>query len=49
MTSGLTYSDTRTWVEQLSKTVGAVVPELISWKWDVSSRSGRAWMFLVAL
>ena len=42
VTSGLTYSDTRTWVEQLSKTVGAVVPDLVSWKWDVSSRSGRA-------
>jgi bifunctional non-homologous end joining protein LigD len=39
---GLTYQDTRTWVEQLSKTVGAVVPDLISWKWDVSERSGRA-------
>jgi bifunctional non-homologous end joining protein LigD len=39
---GLTYRDTRTWVEQLSKTVGAVVPDLISWKWDVRERSGRA-------
>jgi bifunctional non-homologous end joining protein LigD len=39
---GLTYLDTRTWVEQLSKTVGAVVPDLVSWKWDVSERSGRA-------
>ena len=42
VTGGLTYRDTRTWVEQLSKTVGAVVPDLISWKWDVSERSGRA-------
>jgi bifunctional non-homologous end joining protein LigD len=39
---GLSYHDTRTWVEQLSKTVGTVVPDLISWKWDVSERSGRA-------
>jgi bifunctional non-homologous end joining protein LigD len=39
---GLTYHDTRMWVEQLSKTVGAVVPDLVSWKWDVSERSGRA-------
>jgi bifunctional non-homologous end joining protein LigD len=39
---GLTYHDTRLWVEQLSKTVGAVVPDLVSWKWDVSERSGRA-------
>jgi bifunctional non-homologous end joining protein LigD len=42
VTAGLTYHDTRTWVEQLSKTVGAVVPDLISWKWDVGARSGRA-------
>jgi bifunctional non-homologous end joining protein LigD len=42
VTGGLTYRDTRIWVEQLSKTVGAVVPDLISWKWDVSERSGRA-------
>ncbi len=39
---GRTYHETRFWVEQLSKTVGAVVPDLISWKWDVSERSGRA-------
>jgi bifunctional non-homologous end joining protein LigD len=39
---GLTYEDTRTWVEQLSKTIGTVVPELISWKWDVRSRAGLA-------
>ena len=35
---GLSYHDTRIWVEQLSKTVGAVVPELVSWKWDVRER-----------
>ena len=39
---GLTYQDTRTWVEQLSKEVGSVVPDLISWKWDVSERRGLA-------
>ena len=39
---GLSYQDTRTWVEQLSKTIGAVVPELVSWKWDVSERRGLA-------
>jgi bifunctional non-homologous end joining protein LigD len=39
---GLSYEDTRTWVEHLSKAVGAVVPELVSWKWDVSERSGLA-------
>jgi bifunctional non-homologous end joining protein LigD len=40
--AGLTYADTRTWVEALSKSVGAVVPELVSWKWDVTERSGLA-------
>jgi bifunctional non-homologous end joining protein LigD len=39
---GLGYEDTRGWVEQLSKAIGAVVPDLISWKWDVSERSGLA-------
>lgn len=40
--TGLTYQDTRIWVEQLSKEIGAVVPELVSWKWDVSERQGLA-------
>jgi len=40
--AGLTYQDTRTWVEALSKEIGSVVPELISWKWDVSERRGLA-------
>ncbi len=39
---GLSFQDTRSWVETLSKSVGAVVPELISWKWDVSERHGLA-------
>jgi bifunctional non-homologous end joining protein LigD len=39
---GLSYEDTRGWVEQLSKAIGAVVPDLVSWKWDVSERSGLA-------
>ena len=40
--AGLTYRDTRTWVKKLSKAVGVVVPELVSWKWDVSDRGGLA-------
>ena len=39
---GLTYADTRNWVERLSQAVGAAVPELVSWKWDVTDRSGLA-------
>jgi bifunctional non-homologous end joining protein LigD len=39
---GPTFDDTRAWVERLSRTVGAVVPELLSWKWEVRSRGGKA-------
>lgn len=39
---GPSFDDTRAWVEQLSRTVGAVVPELVSWKWQVDERHGLA-------
>jgi bifunctional non-homologous end joining protein LigD len=39
---GPSFEQTRDWVEQLSRTVGAVVPELVSWKWQVSDRGGLA-------
>jgi bifunctional non-homologous end joining protein LigD len=39
---GLSFTDTRTWVEQLSKSVASVVPDMVSWKWDVRDRAGRA-------
>jgi bifunctional non-homologous end joining protein LigD len=39
---GYSFSDTRAWVEQLSRTVGQVVPELVSWKWEVKARKGLA-------
>jgi bifunctional non-homologous end joining protein LigD len=39
---GLSFHDTRTWTAQLSKAIGAVVPELVSWKWDRGDRGGRA-------
>jgi bifunctional non-homologous end joining protein LigD len=42
VTPGPSFEDTRTWVEQLSRSIGSVVPELVSWKWDVSERGGRA-------
>ncbi len=42
VTHGLTYEDTRGWVEQLSKAIGAVTPELVSWTWDVARRGGLA-------
>jgi bifunctional non-homologous end joining protein LigD len=39
---GPDFPTTREWVEQLSAAVGRVVPELVSWKWQVSEREGRA-------
>ena len=39
---GLRFEQTRGWVEQLSRTVGAVVPDLVSWKWQKSDRRGLA-------
>jgi bifunctional non-homologous end joining protein LigD len=42
VTAGLDYADTRGWVEDLSKAIGSVVPELVSWKWDVQAREGLA-------
>ncbi|MCB0893951.1 MAG: ATP-dependent DNA ligase [Nocardioides sp.] len=39
---GYTFDDTRAWVERLSRTVGKVVPELVSWKWEVRARGGLA-------
>ena len=40
--SGYSFDDTRAWVERLSRTVGEVVPELVSWKWEVKQRKGLA-------
>jgi bifunctional non-homologous end joining protein LigD len=39
---GPTFEDTRAWVEKLSRTVGAAVPELVSWAWEVRARKGLA-------
>jgi bifunctional non-homologous end joining protein LigD len=40
--SGPSFDDTRVWVQQLSKSVGAVVPELVSWQWNTRDRGGLA-------
>jgi bifunctional non-homologous end joining protein LigD len=42
ITRGPGFDDTRAWVEQLSRTVGAVAPELVSWSWQKAARGGRA-------
>jgi bifunctional non-homologous end joining protein LigD len=39
---GPSFSETRAWTEKLSRVIGAVVPDLLSWKWQVSDRSGLA-------
>jgi bifunctional non-homologous end joining protein LigD len=39
---GYSFEDTRAWVERLSRTIGQVVPELVSWKWEVKARRGLA-------
>jgi len=39
---GPSFDETRAWVEQLSRSVGDVVPELVSWKWQVPERGGLA-------
>ena len=38
----LAFSDTRAWVEALSRLVGETVPELVSWKWEKRGRGGLA-------
>jgi len=36
------YGQTSDWVEKLSRAVGAVVPDLVSWEWSKGARGGRA-------
>ena len=36
------FEQTRDWVEQLSRAVCQMVPELVSWEWAKRDRSGRA-------
>ena len=37
-----TFSETSDWVEKLSRAIGAMVPDLVSWEWSVTNRKGRA-------
>jgi bifunctional non-homologous end joining protein LigD len=39
---GPSFEETRKWAEQVSRTIGAVVPDLVSWSWDVRERGGLA-------
>jgi bifunctional non-homologous end joining protein LigD len=39
---GPDFATTRGWVERLSKSIGVVVPELVSWEWQRDRRKGLA-------
>lgn len=39
---GPSFEETRVWAEKVSRSIGAVVPELVSWKWQVRERGGLA-------
>ncbi len=36
------FGDTSGWVERVSRAVGAIVPDLVSWEWAKGARKGRA-------
>lgn len=38
---GPDYAAVRGWVEGVSRAVGAIVPDLVSWEWSVRQRTGR--------
>jgi bifunctional non-homologous end joining protein LigD len=39
---GPSFDETRDWVEQLSRAIGATVPDLVSWSWQKDARRGLA-------
>lgn len=39
---GPRFSETRAWVEQLSRAIGDTAPDLVSWTWKKGGREGRA-------
>ncbi|USQ76049.1 non-homologous end-joining DNA ligase [Ornithinimicrobium cryptoxanthini] len=39
---GPSFADTRAWAEKVSRSIGAMVPDLVSWRWEVKSRKGLA-------
>jgi bifunctional non-homologous end joining protein LigD len=40
--AGYSFEETRDWVGGISRAVGAAVPELVSWVWEKTRRSGLA-------
>ncbi|MDQ4035165.1 MAG: DNA ligase D [Chloroflexota bacterium] len=39
---GPSFADTSAWVENLSRAIGATVPDLVSWEWAKRARKGKA-------
>jgi bifunctional non-homologous end joining protein LigD len=37
-----TYDETSAWVGKLSRAIGAMVPDLVSWEWSKKERGGKA-------
>jgi bifunctional non-homologous end joining protein LigD len=37
-----TFPETSAWVEKVSRAIGAIVPDLVSWEWAKGSRGGKA-------
>jgi bifunctional non-homologous end joining protein LigD len=37
-----TYEDTSRWVERVSRAIGQMVPDLVSWEWAKAKRQGKA-------
>ncbi len=42
VTTIYTFEQTRAWVESISRAIGQMVPELVSWEWSKRDRGGRA-------
>jgi bifunctional non-homologous end joining protein LigD len=38
---GYTFEQTRSWVESVSRAIGATLPDLVSWEWEVAERGGK--------
>ena len=36
------FGETSAWVEKISRAIGAIVPDLVSWEWAKGSRGGKA-------
>ncbi len=39
---GYSFAQTSTWVESLSRMIGGLVPDIVSWEWAKRDRKGRA-------